>query len=77
MPWIRSLVNVREKNVGQVKNLQTDKGKYDPMTGSFNFAVPDVKTIVWHTKKVDKFMYAGILHGSFNLIDNKKQYILE
>ena len=47
------------------------------MTGSFNFAVPDAKTIVWHAKKVDKFMYVGILHGSVNLIDNMKQYILE
>ena len=64
----------QEKIAGQVKNLQREKGKYDPMTGSFNFAVPDVKTIVWHAKKVDKFMYAGI---PFDLIDNMKQYVLE
>ena len=77
MPWIRSIVNVWEKNVGQVIKLQTEKGKYDPTKGLFNFAVPDVKTIICHVKKVDKFLYAGILNGSFNLIDNMKQYVLE
>ena len=66
-----------KKNAGQVKNLQTDKGRYDLTTGSFNFAVPDVKTIVWHAKKVDQFLYAGILHGSFDVIDKMKQYVLE
>ena len=64
-----------KKNAGQVRNLHREKGKYDLTKHSFNFAVPDVKTVIHHVKKVDKFLYAGILNGSFNLIDNMKQYI--
>ena len=65
------------KNSGQVCTRQTDPGHYDPLKGSFNFAVPDVKTLRRHQTKVEKYMYSGILHGSFDLIDKMKQYVLE
>ena len=64
------------KHHGHVVGNKSDKGHFDPSTGSFNFAVPDVKTL-HHQKKIDRFLMAGILHSSFNIIDNVKQFILE
>ena len=55
-----------------MKKLQTDKGKYDPMTGSFNFAVPDVKTIVWHAKKV-----CEMCEGNPRIVTKYKKSILD
>ena len=65
------------KNQGHVVGDKCELGQYDPSQGSFNFAVPDVKTLLQHQKKVDKFLYAGILNGSFNLLDKAKQFVLE
>ena len=65
------------KNSGLVSAGINDKGQYNPSDGNFNFAVPDVKTILRHQKKLDKYMYSGIMKGSFNLVNPKKQYVLE
>ena len=65
------------KNHGYVTANETGKGKYNPSKGSFNFAVPDVKTLLCHQRKVDKFLTAGILQGSFDVLDKMKQFILE
>ena len=66
-----------KKNAGQIKSLQTECGKLDPKKSSFNFAVPNIKTILRHQKRVDKFMYTGILDGAFDLVDTMKQFVLE
>ena len=65
------------KHQGHVVGDKCEMSTYDPSKGSFNFAVPDVKTLLRHQKKVDKFLYAGILNGSFKLLDKAKQFILE
>ena len=65
------------KHQGHVIGDKCEMSTYDPSKGSFNFAVPDVKTLLRHEKKVDKFLYAGILNGSFELLDKAKQFVLE
>ena len=66
-----------KKNEGQVKAGVTKAGKLNPKEGFFNFAVPSIKTIIRQQKKIDKFMYAGIINGSFDLVNNMKEYVLE
>ena len=56
------------KHQGHVVGDKCQSGQYDPSQGSFNFTVPDVKTLLRHQKKVDKFLYAGILNGSFKTV---------
>ena len=66
-----------KNNSGQIKSHQTEHGKLDPKKGSYNFAVPNIKMILRHQKEVDKFMYTGILDGTFDLVDEMKQFVLE
>ena len=65
------------KHQGHVTGRKTEKGNFDPSTGSFNFAVPDVKTLLCHQKKIDKFLTAGIIDSPFKVLDKVKQFILE
>ena len=73
--WIKLFSG--SKHQGHVVGDKYQMSSYDPSKGSFNFAVPDVKTLLRHQKKVDKFLYAGILNGSFSLLDKAKQFVLE
>ena len=66
-----------KKNTGDVTGNKSTAGKYDPKIGSFNFAVPDVKTILRHQKHREKCAYAGIINSSFDLVDKIKQFVLE
>ena len=77
MSWFWNNVGIRKKNEGQVKAGVTKAGKLNPKEGFFNFAVPSIKTIIRQQKKIDKFMYAGIINGSFDLVNNMKEYVLE
>ena len=65
------------KHYSHVTGYLTEKGKYDPSVGSFNFAVPNIKTLLRHQKKVNKFVQCGILNGAFDILDNMKQFVLE
>ena len=67
----------KRKNAGDITSGKVQPGKYDPMQASVNFTVPDIKTILHHQKKIDKYLYSGILDGAFDLIDNIKQFVLE
>ena len=71
------LIASGKKNAGQIKSHQTEHGKLDPKKGSFNFAVPNIKMILRHQKKVDKFMKTGILDGAIDLVDEMKRFVLE
>ena len=53
------------KHQGHVVGDKCQMSTYDSTKGSFNFAVPDVKTLLTHQKKVDKFLYEGILKWIF------------
>ena len=66
-----------KKNTGDVTGNKSTAGKYDPKIGSFNFAVPDVKTILRHQKHREKCAYAGIINSLFDLVDKMKQFVLE
>ena len=66
-----------QKNAGDVTSGKAQPGKHDPMEASVNFTDPDVKTILYHQKKIDKYMCAGILEWPLDLIDNMKQFVLE
>ena len=57
--------------------MEAQSGKFDPSKGSFNFAVPDVKTLLRHQKHKDKIMLPGIISSSFDLVDKMKPFILE
>ena len=76
MSWFWIIVGIRKKNEGQVKAGVTKAGKLNPKEGFFNFAVPSIKTIICQQRKIDKFMYAGIINGSFDLVNNMKEYVL-
>lgn len=65
------------KHQGHVVGEKCAMSDYQPSQGSFNFAVPDVKTLLQHQKIVNKFLYAGILNGSFKSLNEAKQYVLE
>ena len=61
-----------QKNAGDVTSDKAQPGKYDPMEASVNFTDPDVKTILYYQKKIDKYMYAGILEWPLDLIYDAK-----
>ena len=41
------------KNTGDLTGNKTAAGQYDPKRGLFNFAVPDVTTLLQHQKHIN------------------------
>ena len=65
------------KNSRQVTGMEAESGKFHSSKESFNFAVPDIKTLLRHQRNKDKVMLPGILASSFDLVDKMKKFILE
>ena len=65
------------KHGGQVTRNVCEKGKYNPKTASINFAVPHWQTLANNELEIPKYLHPGIIDKSFELLDNKKEYVLE
>ena len=65
-----------DKHYGQVNSGKSDKSKYFPNDGSYNFAVPDER-ILWKSKtNIPKDVPCGIMDESLKLLFIDKEYIL-
>lgn len=65
------------KHGGQVARNMCPKSQYNPQTASVNFAVPHWQTLANNEIDVPKYIQPGLIHKSFELLDKKKEYILE
>lgn len=65
-----------KKHFNQVNTGLSQKSLYDPLTGDFNFAVPDerilAKSVMLHSSEI----MPGIINECFPLIDNTLEYVL-
>ena len=65
------------KNRGEVKNNETIPGYYKPSTSSFNFVVPDVKTLFRGKDTIPKEIKpTACIKESYDLIDKTKEHVL-
>ena len=65
------------KNRGEVKNNETIPGYYKPSTSSFNFVVPDVKTLFRGDDIIPKEIKpTACIKESYGLIDKTKEHVL-
>ena len=65
-----------DKHFGQVNSGVSEKGKYKPISGSYNFAVPDECLLQKSTTDIPNKVKCGIIELCFTLFSTDKQYIL-
>ena len=63
------------KHFGKVNSGECDKSKYPPAKGSYNFAVPDERTLKKSKTDIPKDVACGIIEESFENLDNDKEFI--
>ena len=65
-----------DKHFSQVNLGEAAKSKYSPNTGSFNFAVPDEKTLRKSKTGLPAYIQCGIINECLDLLDKDKQFVL-
>ena len=65
-----------DKHFGQVNSGECSKSKYPPKKGSYNFAVPDERTLRKSKTDIPKDVPCGIIDESLEMLDNSKEFIL-
>ena len=65
-----------DKHFGQVNSGLTQKGKYVPTSGSYNFAVPDERVLRKSSTNIPNKVKCGIIEESFTFFSSDKQYVL-
>ena len=65
-----------DKHYGQVNSGKSDKSKYFPKDGSYNFAVPDERILQKSKTNIPKDVPCGIMDESLKLLSIDKEYIL-
>ena len=65
-----------DKHFGQVNSGDCSKSKYPPKKGSYNFAVPDERTLRKSKTQIPKDVPCGLIDESLELLDNNKEFIL-
>ena len=65
-----------DKHFGMVNSGECKKSKYPPSKGTYNFAVPDERTLRKSKTNIPKDVPCGIIDESFHILDNAKEFIL-
>ena len=65
-----------DKHFGMVNSGECKKSKYPPNKGTYNFAVPDERTLRKSKTNIPKDVSCGIIDESFHILDNAKEFIL-
>ena len=65
-----------DKHFGQVNSGDCSKSKYPPKKGSYNFAVPDERTLRKSKTEIPKDVPCGLIDESLEMLDNNKEFIL-
>ena len=65
-----------DKNFEQVNSGESAKSKYQLSKGSFNFAVPDEKTLGRSRIGLPKIIKCGLIEESVKLVDKEKEFVL-
>ena len=65
-----------DKHQGTVNSGECEKSKYNPLKGTFNFAVPDEKLLRKSKTGLLKCVKCGIIQESISLVDKAKEYVL-
>ena len=65
-----------DKHLGQVNSGESERGKFDPAKGNFNFAVPDERLLRKSKTGIPKNIKCGIIEESSLFIENEKEYVL-
>ena len=65
-----------DKHFGQVNSGDCKKSKYPPKKGSYNFAVPDERTLKKSKTQIPKDVPCGIINQSLEMLDKNKEFIL-
>ena len=65
-----------EKHFGQVNSGESQKSKYKPKKGNFNFAVPDEKILKKSKTNIPNIIGTGVIEDGINMLDPNKEYII-
>ena len=65
-----------DKHLGQVNSGESERGKFHPGKGNFNFAVPDERLLKRSKTGIPKNIKCGIIEESSLFIENGKEYVL-
>ena len=65
-----------DKHFRQVNSGEAAKSKYSPNTESFNFAVPDEKTLRKSKTGLPAYIQCGIINECLDLLDKDKQFVI-
>ena len=65
-----------DKHFRQANSGESVKSKYQPSKGSFNFAVPDEKTLGRSRTGLPKIIECGLIQKSVKLVDKEKEFVL-
>ena len=65
-----------EKHFGQVNSGESQKSKYKPKKGNFNFAVPDEKILKKSKTNILNIIGTGVIEDGINMLDPNKEYII-
>ena len=65
-----------DKHFGMVNSGKCDKSKYPPSKRSYNFAVPDERTLRKSKTDIPKDVPCGIIDEAFFNLNNDKEFIL-
>ena len=65
-----------DKHFGMVNSGECQKSKYPPLKGSYNFAVPDKRTLRRSKTEIPKDVPCGIIDEAFLNLNNEKEFIL-